>query len=180
MRAHGLLVLLAATAALRAAAVEAKDACTLLVAADLKSVQGSRLVQKVPSRQPAGTFHLSQCYFRTADHGGSVSLALSDAAVTSEAPRLFWRERFAALESLPAAKKRKLEAPQPVPGLGDEACWIGDPRLGALYVLSGDAFLRISIGGAGNDDERRDRARALAAKALARLAEQDPRTDTPR
>jgi hypothetical protein len=40
---------------------------------------------------------------------------------------------------------------------------------GTLYVLKGDAFLRISIGGAGTDETRLAAAKALAAKAVARL-----------
>src|SRR5207245_693910 len=42
-------------------------------------------------------------------------------------------------------KEGNLEKPRAFPGLGEEACWVRNHR--RLYVLKGDAFLRISVGG---------------------------------
>ncbi len=59
--------------------------------------------------------------------------------------------------------------PLPVPGVGDEAFWTGNVVVGALYVLKGDAYLRISIGASDDQAVRIDKSRALARKAMARL-----------
>jgi hypothetical protein len=56
----------------------------------------------------------------------------------------------------------------PVAGVGDEAFWVHS-FVGNLYVRKGNRFLRISLGGKMNDDERQARAKALAADALRRL-----------
>ena len=61
------------------------------------------------------------------------------------------------------------DKPQPVSGLGDEAFWVADRVTGALYVLHGDIFLRLSVGGVTDEEARLQRARALAESALRRL-----------
>jgi len=44
-------------------------------------------------------------------------------------------------------REKELRKPRLIDGLGEEACWVGNPITGALYVLQGDAYLRISVGG---------------------------------
>jgi hypothetical protein len=56
-----------------------------------------------------------------------------------------------------------------VSGVGDEAWWTGNAQVGALYVLKGDAFLRISVGGGEPERARIERSRLLARRALRRL-----------
>jgi hypothetical protein len=59
--------------------------------------------------------------------------------------------------------------PKPVPGVGDEAFWAGGRVAGALYVLKGNAFIRISIGGPGDESAKIEKLKALAQKVMARL-----------
>lgn len=59
--------------------------------------------------------------------------------------------------------------PKPVAGIGDEAFWAGGRVAGALYMLKGNAFIRISIGGSGDESAKIEKLKALARKALARL-----------
>jgi len=47
-----------------------------------------------------------------------------------------------------------LGKPRVIDGLGQEAYWMGSSITGALYVLKGDAFLRISIRGGENTSQR--------------------------
>lgn len=67
--------------------------------------------------------------------------------------------------------EKKKDPPRPIPGAGDEAFWTGDARAGALYVLSADAVLRISVGGVSDEEERIRRSKVLARAALNRLHE---------
>jgi len=56
-----------------------------------------------------------------------------------------------------------------VDGLGDEAFWMGDARAGILYVLKGRSYLRISLGGADDQDTRLTKAKAFATAAMSRM-----------
>ena len=53
--------------------------------------------------------------------------------------------------------------------MGDEAFWVGDPLTGALYVLRGEVFLRVSVGGPRDQAQKIKHARTLALYALKRL-----------
>jgi len=59
--------------------------------------------------------------------------------------------------------------PQRVQGLGEEAYLTGNRRTSTLYVLKGDAVLRLSVSGPDERAAKLKRATALAAKALKRL-----------
>ena len=63
------------------------------------------------------------------------------------------------------------EAPKPrhVDGLGEEAYWVGNGITGALYVLQGDVFVRISVGGVHDESARIEKAKALARDVMRRL-----------
>ncbi|HJQ31823.1 MAG TPA: hypothetical protein VJ866_06590 [Pyrinomonadaceae bacterium] len=59
--------------------------------------------------------------------------------------------------------------PVRVPGLGDEAFWSANRVGGALYVLKGERFFMLSVGGKGDGDEKLKKAKALARDALRHL-----------
>jgi hypothetical protein len=59
--------------------------------------------------------------------------------------------------------------PRLIPALGEEAYWVGSPISGALYVLQGDLFLRISVGGVPKESTRIDKSKSLATAILRRL-----------
>ena len=192
-----LLALLAALLAPPAAAAARPPdgACALLTAGEVAAVQGSEVVEAKPGRQVRDGLEAASCFFRTADYGRSASLEVTRrdpalAAGPGAAER--WRTLFAGdpeereheaeeqssryrtgegaaeTEGAPAGDDGREEA-LAVEGLGDEACWIGTAVYGALYALQGDAYLRVSVGGPGDLDAKLDRARRLAAAALARL-----------
>lgn len=58
---------------------------------------------------------------------------------------------------------------QPISALGEEAYWVGGPISGALYVLQGELFLRISVGGIPNESIRIAKSKSLATAVLRRL-----------
>lgn len=59
--------------------------------------------------------------------------------------------------------------PERIDGLGDSAYWMNNPVGGVLYVLKGDRFVRISIGGPDKQAVKLEKSKALAAVALKRL-----------
>jgi len=157
------------------------DACKLLTSAEIQSVQGERVEEAMPSRQPSGGLVFSHCMFRTSAPAMSVSVSLATPA--SQKPRDFWRKQFHARKeseeehgSHPGAegKKRAGEeeegsAPKNIKGVGDEAYWVGGPISGALYVLRSNTFIRISVGGVREEPARIQKSVTLARAALKRL-----------
>ena len=160
------------------------DACALLTSAEVSEIQGSPMRRSVLSEPPGAAFHVAQCYFETATTSRSVSLLLASPDAHKPArPREFWNEKFhpiqkeaKAVKSAKAASANREEEEEErgklreVEGLGDEAFWENNGVAGALYVLTEDRFLRISIGGADTDEARLEKAKKLAAHVLARIA----------
>jgi hypothetical protein len=162
------------------------DVCALLTSVEMEAVQGEPVKETKPSVQQSGSFLMSQCFFRTGTFTKSVSLALAvpDSAKPSAlTPREFWRKQFHPPEPVEdekpvagkAPKKAEVEReeeprkPRRIDGLGEEAYWVGNPVSGALYVLKGNSFLRISVGGVREESARMEKSKALARAALKRL-----------
>ncbi|MBZ5490763.1 MAG: hypothetical protein LAO76_07510 [Acidobacteriia bacterium] len=158
------------------------DPCALLTGADIQAVQGDAVQDTKPSTQPAGGLVMSQCLFRTASSSKSVSIAIATSGTTS--PRAFWQKQFHSGKPEPeekekdkaaagrqGAKEAEAESTQPrtTKGVGDQAYWVGSPMVGALYVLKGNTFLRISVGGVREQAARIQKSIALARLALKRL-----------
>jgi hypothetical protein len=164
------------------------DVCALLTSAEIEAVQGEPINETKPSEQHGSSFLMSQCFFRTATFAKSVSLALATpdpAKPSALTPREFWRKQFhppeqekgeeekhaagAAPKKAEPERERESRKPLVIDGLGEEAYWVGNSIAGALYVLQGDAFLRISIGGGEDESVRIKKAKAIAEKALTRI-----------
>ena len=148
-----------------------RDPCRLLSDAEIRATQGHAPAQKIPSEQPAGSFRFTQCFYRTPEYTNSVSVAVGVPLETDRkrsGPRQYWQQQFHAKVSAAPGRKKK-EPPRRIAGLGEEAYWVGDPMTGALYVLKGEVFLRVSVGGPPNQAVKIKRATALASHALKRL-----------
>ena len=76
----------------------------------------------------------------------------------------FWQKTFRE-----AKDKRKGYKPRAVTGLGEEAFWVGDNKTGTLYVMKKNSYLRINIGGPGDETVKEEKLKALAQNALRRL-----------
>jgi len=163
------LAALLATPAGAGATPPPTDACELLADAEVRAVQERTVAGRIASTQESTAFRVLQCVYRTEDLAGSVSLALAvPRAETPQGARRYWETRF----HPPAGAGRGTEQPpRPVPDLGDEAFWVGDAMTGSLYVLAGDGFLRISVGGTRDEAVREERAQTLAERALARVVD---------
>jgi hypothetical protein len=163
------------------------DVCRLLTSAEIEAVQGEPVTATKPSVQPNGGMRISQCLFRTRTFAKSVTVALVAPAPgksSALAPRKFWRTQFHPPEPkdederpVPEKAHDKVgpegeeDAPKPrhLDGLGEEAYWVGNGITGALYVLQGDVFLRISVGGVHEESARIEKAKVLARDAMKRF-----------
>jgi hypothetical protein len=145
-------------------------ACTLLTKEDTQAVQGEPFKSTKPSGQSGGGLIISQCYFELPTTVNSVVLTVTRKADGGRDPSDSWREIFHREES---ARKEKEEGegkePLKVEGVGDEAFWTGTRVGGALYVLKGNAYIRISVGGAGDQAQKMEKSKTLAESVLKRL-----------
>lgn len=144
-----------------------KGACGLLTAADVEAVQGDRLTDTKADEQTVGALAISRCLYQTANFNMSVSLEVvrkDPGHRGAGGPRQLWEERF----GLPPSKPKR-RAAQRVKGIGDEAFWTASRVSGALYVLKGDSYIRISVGGPGDEAAKIRKTKALAKKVLGRL-----------
>jgi len=166
----GTLLLLAS--AQLTAAQRHRDPCQLLTDAEVRAVQGQTPAQKILSEQPSGAFRFTQCFYRTQELSSSVSVALAVPLTDNKrsGPRDYWRAQFIREKREEREESdEKKQKPRRIAGVGDEAFWVGDPVTGALYVLKGEVFLRVSVGGPPAQAEKIKRAKALALYALKRL-----------
>jgi hypothetical protein len=175
----------------KSAAVSAKlpanssEACKLLSSADIEAVQGEEVKEVKGSTQTGERLAISQCFYTTANFANSVSLTLTQTnpgTPNSESIREFWEEKFAGTgerekehdkeKKRDKREEREEEESQPllhIDGVGDDAYWEGDKRVGALNVLKGDRFLRLSIGGSDVQEAKISKLKRLATEALKRF-----------
>lgn len=150
------------------------DACSLLNSEDIESVQGEALKEPKASGTTGGDFAVSQCYFGLPTPGNSISLTLVQKSDNPNArdPKEFWKETFHTEKSAEEEREeggKKSNPPEKIEGVGDEAFWLSNRVGGELYVLKGDRFFRISVGGAGDKATKIDKSKRLAQMVLKRL-----------
>lgn len=147
-------------------------ACTLLTKEETAAVQGEPFKDAKASRKSSGGLVMSQCYFELPTTANSIVLTVTQKAEGADArdPTQNWQELFHRDKSSEKKEGDKEEqAPEKVEGVGDEAFWTGSRVGGALYVLKGNRFFRLSVGGGGDRAEKIEKSKALAQNALKRL-----------
>jgi len=157
------------------------DACAMLTSQEIQSIQGEGLKETKLSESSANGLHVSQCFFALPTFTNSISLAITERAVGPGArdPKQFWKDTFHSGKELKndgdREKDREKEEgeesrpPQQISGIGDEAFWMASRAAGILYVLKGSSYLRISIGGRGDQQTEIRKSKALAQKVIDRL-----------
>jgi hypothetical protein len=149
------------------------DTCALLSDADVRAAVGEDVRSRTPATQPAGGLLMNQCVFATSG-ARSVSLAVTNSVVSGTSrvtPREFWKRQFH--EAREGGGEHESGARR-IRGVGEEAYWSGTRIAGALYVLKGDTFIRVSVGGIKTEPERVAKSKALATAALARIGDSPP------
>jgi hypothetical protein len=165
------------------------DVCGLLTSQEIQAVQGEPLKESKASASTESGFSISQCFFTLPTFNNSISLVITQKGDGSAArdPKEFWAETFdkeddsdhksekerdrQAKNSGTKNEAEEEEGAQPVKitGVGDEAFWTGSRVGGALYVLKGNSYIRVSVGGASDQQTLINRSKALARFALKRL-----------
>jgi len=154
-----------------------REACSLISNQEIESVQNESLKEAKSSEHLDGAFLVSQCLYTAAEFSKSVTVALvqSDPKQGSaRSPKDFWKEKFDPYQdeepkTKSSNEKEQGSAPKKIEGLGDDAYWVGNRFGGMLYVLKGDVFISIGIGGTDDQETKLKKSKALAQKALQRL-----------
>ena len=146
------------------------NACSLLTSDDIRSVQGEPVQETKPSRSSGVAFYAAGCYFATPTNTNSVVVTVTQRAqgAGGKDPKKWWAEKFHHEEGEEHASEREEESgtpPSKVGGIGDEAFWVSAKVGGALYVLKGDVYLRVSTGG----EDQLEKTKRLAELALKHL-----------
>jgi hypothetical protein len=157
------------------------DACAMLTSKEIESIQSEPLKETKLSGTSAGGFNVSQCFFTLPTFTNSISLSVTQRGDGPGArdPKEFWKDTFHRKKDLKKGgereKGRELEEeeksapPKKITGIGEEAFWVGSRVAGALYVLKGHSYVRISVGGAGDEKSKIGKSKALAKKVINRL-----------
>jgi hypothetical protein len=151
-------------------------ACDLLTKEEIQSVQGEAFASTMPSQGAGPGLVVNQCYFQLPTPVNSVVLTVTrkGTGAAAQNPTESWRQIFYPDEALEKKQKEREEEgerkrPDKVEGVGDEAFWTGSRVGGALYVLKGNCYIRLSVGGAGDQAQKIEKCKALAAAVLKRL-----------
>ncbi len=149
------------------------DPCSLLTSDEIQAVMGEAVREAKTERQEAGGFVISHCYFSLPTTSSSVVLRLIQPGSGEDrrSPRQAWEETFAKGSEKTMGEQGEAGGRQPekVAGVGDSAYWLGGPKTGGLYVLKGDRYFRLGVGGEPNQPSKIEKASALAKAILSKL-----------
>lgn len=150
------------------------DACSLLASQEIEAIQGVPLKGTKSSVNSQGGLTVSQCYFLLPTASDSIVLTVTQRTAGSNSgdPKLSWNEILHGNKEEANAREeeeRKSPPPEKIDSLGDEAFWAPRRFGGELYVLKGNVYISISVGGAGDQSTKLQKSKALAEIALKRL-----------
>jgi hypothetical protein len=144
-------------------------ACTLLTKEEIQAVQGEAFKNTKPSQKVAAGLAVSQCYFELPTAANSVVLTVTRKAEGGRDASQSWQDIFHGERRSEREEEGREKESQKIDGIGEEAFWTGTRVGGALYVLKGNLYIRISVGGAGDQAQKIEKSKALAESVLKRL-----------
>jgi hypothetical protein len=144
------------------------DPCTLLTKEEVQAVQGEAFKDTKASQKTGAGLAMGQCYFELPTPVNSIVLTVTRKAEGGRDPAASWKEIFHREKSQKREEEEEKE-PLKIEGIGDEAFWTGTRIGGALYVLKGNCYIRISVGGAGDQAQKIEKSKTLAENVLKRL-----------
>ncbi|PWT89866.1 MAG: hypothetical protein C5B55_10650 [Blastocatellia bacterium] len=162
------------------------NACGLLTTDEIKSIQGEPLKETKASGSVQDGLRVSQCFYSLPTFVNSINVVVTQRGDggTAHDPKEQWeatfkeesgnsreeqRERKNVLARERKEEDEEIARPIRIAGVGDEAFWTGNRFGGALYVLRHHTFIRISVGGAGDQQTKINKSKALARFALKRV-----------
>ena len=161
-----------------------RDVCGLITVDEIQTIQGSPMRESKNSARADGGFRVSQCFYTATEFSKSVNLAVVERDPDhpgKRSARDFWKEKFDRYsgqskedderDKTSERKEEKEESvrPKKIDGIGEQAFWVSNRFGGVLYVLKGDVFMSIGLGGTDDEETKLNKSKVLAQKALQRL-----------
>jgi hypothetical protein len=150
----------------------ALDACSLLTTEEIAAIQGAGFQSAKASAQSEGELSSAQCFFALPSFVQSISLQVVQKGNKPGGRDLkqAWQGMFPPekLQERETEGGKKKLPPRRISGLGEEAFWTGGPA-GGLYVLQGNHYIRVSLGGGDDEETKIKKSSALAQLVLQRL-----------
>ena len=160
-------------AAAAAAAGGPSGPCALVPKDEVARIQKAPVVSEKESDSGGKSVENRSCYFQAEPFSKSVSLEWTRDREPGAARRQ-WDSMFHGKSAESGREKEEHEerraTPRRVEDVGEEAYWVSSHAGGAIYAWGSGAFVRVSVGGEGGDEEKRGRASAVAREALRSLA----------
>jgi hypothetical protein len=184
LRFAGVLLLRTVAPAPFAAAAGGFDPCSLLSNADIRAVQNTPVASTKSSEPERGRFAVSQCFYTLTPFSKSISLEVTRRRPgEKEGPGSYWKELFAPARwkekdrddekergsEGEEEREKRSSPPRRIVGVGDDAYWVGPATGGGLFVLTGDAYFRLSLGGSDAEPVKIRKLVKLARAAVKRL-----------
>jgi hypothetical protein len=147
-------------------------ACTLLTSEEIEAVQKEPFKTTKASQRSTSGLTFAQCYFELPTTVNSIVVTITQKASGADGrdPKQSWQEIFHPQKPVKKEEEGKEDkGPEKIEGLGDEAFWTGTRVGGALYVLKGNSYIRVSVGGGTDRTEKIEKSKALAQSILKRL-----------
>lgn len=152
------------------------DACALLEKSEITAVQGAEVQSTVPSTQTSGDLAISQCYYTVNSADGSKNLSVHLEVMQADpkspnAVKEYWERSFGEEHKGEGGEAEKESTPpRAVSGVGEEAFWIGNAKVGALYGLKKGRLVRVSVGGADDQKTKIEKSKKLVANVMKHLS----------
>lgn len=145
------------------------DTCALLTAEEIKNITGEAPTAVTPSRTDGGGFEVGQCSYNLPTYSNSIVISVTrrGAGPGARDPKEFWEKKIE--QPAEGEREEKHREPDRVADLGDSAVWAGTAVGGALYVLKGDAFIRIGVGTFGGGEKRKEKVIELGRLVVKRM-----------
>ena len=146
------------------------DACKLLSNEEIVSIQGEAPARTQLVGESSGQLTVSQCNFLLPAGSNSMAVRVVERGTgpNARAPKDVWQETFHG-PPLDAANARYARKPQKVDGVGEEAFWLGNAKSGGLHVLTGNRYIRVSVGGQEEIPAKIEKCSKLSQLVLPRL-----------
>jgi hypothetical protein len=140
------------------------DLAVIISKKDAESALGEAVNDPQPRNEEGADGYYSRCNYYSQNPGRSLVLRVRQASAGQLTPAKQLEELMAGSAKI-----------KPLPGFGDKAALASEgvqnspARLLMLYVVKGNAFVTVGIGGINEEKTALDKARALAGKILAKL-----------
>ena len=144
------------------------DVCSLIPKEEIERTQETRIDDVRGMGRADGDSLVSQCIYTAETASQSAVVAVTQNAPQApgkRTPRDRWDEAVSRAAKRRGEGKEKFIPPKKIEGLGDDAYWMG----GAVYVLTGETMLRLSVGGPDPEETKMQKSKALAQQVLSQL-----------